>query len=156
MWHLRSRNGEQPLGNGSRRLEFLAVLGTSRDQETVAEFASESKWDFTIVSTLEAAHARLHAALPAVVLLDRELLGEDWRPQVCLFARPGAEPGIAGLPASCVILASPVMDDYLFDELIKQGGFDLIAKPVRADELRRIGSLAVAYWKDRHRSPASG
>jgi DNA-binding NtrC family response regulator len=48
-----------------------------------------------------------------------------------------------------VILASSVSDHYLFEELIHQGGYDVIAKPLKLEELRRITRLALTFWKNR-------
>ena len=74
-----------------------------------------------------------------VILYDR-----DW---------PNAEGGttvqaLASSPhRSCVILASRVADDYLWQELIRCGGYDLLAKPFRADDVARALKLALSYWK---------
>jgi FixJ family two-component response regulator len=58
-----------------------------------------------------------------VVLCDRDLPGVDWRMAVQQLA--------GGQNRRCVILASPVVDDYLWEEVIHLGGYDVLAKPFR-------------------------
>ncbi len=123
-------------------------MGSARDRETVAEFARSNSWDLTVVGTFNEGLSFSANRNAAVVILDRDLPGKDWRSAVRSFAQSRATP--------CIILASSVMDDYLFEEIVKQGGFDTIAKPIRTDELRRIGGLAIKYWKSRVARNANG
>ena len=41
---------------------------------------------------------------------------------------------------------SGVADDYLCQELIRQGGYDILPKPLRADNAARVVKLALSYW----------
>jgi hypothetical protein len=43
-------------------------------------------------------------------------------------------------------LASRVADDYLWQELIRCGGHDLLAKPFRAEDAARALKLAASFW----------
>jgi FixJ family two-component response regulator len=73
-----------------------------------------------------------------IVLLDRDWPGAEWRTAV---ERLAAAPHCA-----CVILMSGVSDDYLLQELIRWGGYDILPKPLRADKAARVVKLALSYW----------
>jgi FixJ family two-component response regulator len=55
-----------------------------------------------------------------------------------------------------VILVSGVRDDYLWQEVIRRGGYDVLPKPLRADSVARIVKLALSYWKSAPKRVASG
>ena len=142
MWPLRSHSEEGTIFRDAHRSpDVLAILESSRDQTTVAEFATNSHWDLTVVPTLDQGFLLAAEKIVAIILLDRELAGSEWRSTVHRFAQHQPKP--------CIILASSVMDPYLFDEFVRQGGYDVVAKPLQADELRRIGHLAFTFWKNR-------
>ena len=61
-----------------------------------------------------------------IVLYDRDLPG-DWRGAIQRLPQ--------GCGARCVILASFVADDYLWEEVIRLGGYDVLPKPFRDDEV---------------------
>ena len=50
-------------------------------------------------------------------------------------------------PKSCVVLVSPVNDEYLWQEVIQYGGFDVITKPFQSDQIRRHIDHAWLFWK---------
>ena len=137
MWPKRSQPHEAR--TPARAPGILAIMGSSEDQATVANFAKSNGWAVAIVDTLDQTSKIAGKPEIAVIILDRDIVENDWQSTVRALAHRR--------PAPCVILASSVMDDYLFDEIVKQGGFDIVAKPIRADELRRIGNLAFTFWK---------
>jgi FixJ family two-component response regulator len=60
----------------------------------------------------------------------------------------------ASTHGACVILMSGVADDYLFQELIRRGGYDILPKPLRPDNAARVVKLALSYW-NRTTQPAA-
>jgi len=46
----------------------------------------------------------------------------------------------------CVLLVSRVVDDYLWNEVVRRGGYDVLSKPLREEEVARAIKLAWAYW----------
>jgi FixJ family two-component response regulator len=73
-----------------------------------------------------------------VILIDRDWPGTDWRLAVeCLAASPNH---------ACVILVSRAVDVYLWQELIRRGGYDVLAKPLQANHAARVVKLALSYW----------
>ena len=73
-----------------------------------------------------------------VILCDRDLPGNGWR---------GMVEGLASSPhRACVILVSAVVDTYLWNEVVRTGGFDVLSKPIRDDDVARAVRLAWSYW----------
>lgn len=142
MWPLRSqRHATRHVKISDGPPEMLAIMKSSQDQAALENFATSNGWDLTMLDTLPEASALSAKPNTGVIILDRDLTENDWRPAVHSLAQHR--------PAPCIILASSVLDEYLFDEIVKQGGFDIVAKPIRPDELRRIGGLALTFWKSR-------
>ncbi len=143
MWPLKSHQ------KGKSALSLLAILGSEEAREAAAEFAASQRWRLTLASTVEEACAFLRRnASVAVVLVDRDLDSGDWRSVVHNLAQEPLGPS--------VILASAVVDHYLFEEVVKQGGFDIVSKPLQADELRRTALLAWKFRERRWRERANG
>jgi len=46
---------------------------------------------------------------------------------------------------ACVILVSGVVDAYLWDEVVRKGGFDLLPKPLRKEGVIRTVRLARSH-----------
>lgn len=120
---------------------LLAVLPPVGDARPLFALAASHGWDLTVVHDPAEALSKVGARTFPVILLDRDVQEDDWRNWVRSFAQLR--------PTPSVILISSVSDHYLFEELVKQGGFDVIAKPLAADELQRVTRLAFAFWKNR-------
>ena len=120
---------------------LLAVLANPEERKLVTDLSQNNGWNLTVVATLEQGRAKISGQRLAVVLLDRDLAESDWRSMVRSFT--------CLHPAPCVILASFVSDHYLFEELIHQGGYDVVSKPLKLEEVSRITRLALTFWKNR-------
>ena len=129
MWPLKAHPHHQA------KILGFAVSGGDRD--IIADVAQSSSVPAALSSTLN----QNLAAGAAVVILDRDLVEIDWRAAVRTLVTSKLQP--------CVILVSSVVDDYLFEELVKHGGFDVVVKPIRADELKRVLKLALSFWRNR-------
>lgn len=113
-------------------IEVLAITGDAAQREALARIAEEFGWRLRLTASSREAEAALPARGGAVVIFDRDLPGEDWRLVL---------PRLARLPqAGCVLLASPVADDYLWQEVIRHHGHDVLPKPFQAAVVARIVS----------------
>ena len=74
-----------------------------------------------------------------LVIYDRDLPGEDWREA---FAKLGSQ----SRPLR-ILLASRVVDDYLWEQVIHNHGFDVVAKPFQPERLRRVVTFAWS-WRE--------
>lgn len=115
-------------------MTVLAVV-QSEAGERLQRLCTQKGWPLTLADTVASGFAALPRSGSVIVVLDRDLASPDWRPSVRQFA---SQPNCAG-----VVLASPVIDDYLWEEVIQQGGYDVVAKPIQDEEL--IHTLEFAW-----------
>ena len=82
-----------------------------------------------------------------VVLFDGDGLPSAWQELVA---------AVKDLPAPpCLIVTSQFTDDRMWAEVLKQGGFDVIAKPFQKSDVIRIVSSACRRWRHRHAQAAA-
>ena len=81
---------------------------------------------------------------PHIILLDRDLADGDWRDSLSACASSSA--GV------CTILISRVTDDYLWNEVVGNGGYDVLVKPLREQNVQRAVKFAWSYWNSTRRS----
>ncbi len=123
----------QPEPDGEPIPTLLAMIAPG-DAALLGEMLRGSTWSLSVVENLEEAAVLLTGEPARIVLLDRDLPGLDWRQAVRKLASAHSR----------VILASFVADDYLWEEVIHCGGYDVIAKPFREDELIHLIQFAWA------------
>jgi DNA-binding response OmpR family regulator len=126
----------------------VAVVCSPHDREAVSDCARATGWKLKLLDTVDQAVSIAGSEPVALIIVDRDLSEHDWRRSVQSLAKTLSTP--------CVLLASSVVDPYLFQELVKHGGFDVVPKPIQVKELARLGRLALAYWRNQHTSMASG
>jgi len=80
-----------------------------------------------------------------VILCDRDLPGAEWRDVMQILASAPQHPS--------VILTSRVVDDYLWQEVIHNGGYDVLPKPLREEDVVRSVRLAWSYWSSAMKMP---
>ena len=124
----------QPETNGEPTPTLLAMISRGPDAAALSEILRGSGWALSVAENLEDAAALLTAEPACIVLLDRDLPQVDWRQAVRRLANG----------QSRVILASFVADDYLWEEVIHCGGYDVLAKPFREDEVIHMIQFAWA------------
>ena len=133
----------RPLSPGEP-VKLVAITQNPDDAETLRHIASSCGWRISIVESSSAAMASLNEQPTPLVICDRDLSGEAWRDALAKIA---AQP-----QAVCVLLASRVVDDYLWHQVIRHHGYDVVAKPFQPEELRRAVTFAWSWrgWAHRH------
>jgi hypothetical protein len=153
-WHEPQNGGARPLGSSSdrpvstpanrrgpivaSRTPVIALAVSDHDREVLTGVYSGGPVDLYLAASRVEAWDVMHRLRSPVVLYDRDWPNAEWRTTVHTFASSPQRP--------CVILASRVADEYLWQELIRCGGHDLLAKPLRAEEVNRAVRLALSYW----------
>jgi DNA-binding NtrC family response regulator len=120
------------------RVPVVALVVNEQDRQVLASVSDQEPFDVHFAESYEVARAVANQLTAPIVLLDRDWPGAEWRTAV---ERLAAAPHCA-----CVILMSGVSDDYLLQELIRWGGYDILPKPLRADKAARVVKLALSYW----------
>ena len=130
------------LGRRSRpRPDCLAVIGLiggERDRRILDGVCARHHWSVVFADSCDEARRALDRIEAPVVLCDRDLPGEEWRQVVEALA--------ASPQPSCILLLSKVVDDYLRDAVVGGGGYDVLRKPLREDEVAHAIRLAWTYW----------
>jgi CheY-like chemotaxis protein len=124
-------------GGSHSSVRLLAIIPAPDDAEQLRRIVGGLGWSVFIVDTPAEAMARLQTEPVTAAICDQDLPEEDWR---VVMNR------IATLPKSpCVLLASRVMDQYLWNEVIQCRGYDVVSKPFQSEELRRVVAFALSF-----------
>jgi DNA-binding NtrC family response regulator len=132
-------------GNGvavadpSPGIPVVALVTGDRDRDLLKNIGMRDHLDFHFANTCGDAWNAANRLKSPVVLCERDLPGMEWQDTVRILA--------SAIPHPCVILTSPVVDDYLWHETVARGGYDVLARPLREEEAARSIQLALAYWK---------
>jgi DNA-binding response OmpR family regulator len=119
----------------------IAVVGlvTNREDRQLLDGICEgNRWRLFFAETCEEAKSALDRLNAPVILYDRDLPGKGWRETVEELAASPAR--------ACVILLSTVLDTYLRDEVLRNGGYDVLCKPLQEADVVRAVRLASWYW----------
>ena len=125
-------------------VKLVVITQNPDDSQALLKVACGYGWRISIVGSSEAAIAALNEQPTPLVICDRDLPGEAWSE---VLAK------IAAMPqAVCVLLASRVVDDYLWRQVIRHHGYDVVSKPFQPEELRRAVIFAWSWrgWAHRH------
>ncbi len=120
-------------------IPVVAVIPAGDHANSFEQVVAGSRWRVVPVRSCEEAMAAVRHYSAPVVIYDREVPGADWREHVRNM-RASAHP-------VCLILVSRVADAYLWDAVIECGGFDVITKPFRREQVLRALEFAFAHWK---------
>ena len=115
----------------------MVALLEETDRAVVTDVCRRSGWDVSFAESCAEARALLERVKAQIVFMDRDLAGTDWRDAMTSLAGLRAQP--------CIVLISRVLDVYLWYEVVRYGGYEILAKPLRADEVSRVVRLAWSY-----------
>jgi DNA-binding NtrC family response regulator len=121
------------------RISIVALVVSDHDREVLIRISAHEPVDVHFAQSHVDAWEAMNRLNSPLILYDRDWPNGEWRTAVQTFSSSPRR--------SCVILASRVADDYLWQELIRCGGYDLLAKPFRADDVARSLKLALSYWR---------
>jgi DNA-binding NtrC family response regulator len=120
------------------RITLVALVVGDQDRKLLAEISARNQWSVHFTDTCGEAWVVLNQLKAPVILCDRDLPGREWRDVMQMMA--------SSAHSACAILLSRVVDDYLWNEVIGKGGYDVLAKPLREDDVVRSVRLAWSYW----------
>ena len=122
----------------------LAVLPSIEDQVLVRQVFSFSRWEVRFAGSFQQAATTLQEV--GVVISDDHLPDRyEWKD---LLYRTWSQT----LPQPFIV-TSRTADDLLWGKVISLGGFDVLAKPLRPNELFRVVASAWSFWKEQRFSP---
>jgi hypothetical protein len=132
-----SAHGKDDLDSGA------ALLVITRDSELYAGITEVvSEWRWTISRQQEilvGLNSGPSIASPfSIVIYDGDSTNGSWKEAFSTLKATDGDP--------CILLASRVFDPYLWNEVIRCGGFDVIAKSAGREQLMRTLRFAW-FWK---------
>jgi DNA-binding response OmpR family regulator len=134
----------QPNNAPRLRITIVSVLLDDQDRSLIAELCFENQWDVFFAKTCDEARQVSEQIKPHVILLDRDLVDGDWRNSLSACAASSA--------GACTMLISRVADDYLLNEVVSNGGYDVLPKPLREQDVLRAVKFAWSYWNSTKQS----
>ncbi|HCC59495.1 MAG TPA: hypothetical protein DEQ47_19975 [Solibacterales bacterium] len=131
MWRHKQNERQAPL-------QVLAVTTFAGDVSALGELAAAEGWQLETCASVSEAVVLLARIPGRVVLLDRDVSALGWR---------GALTALLASRESRVVLISPVTDDFLWDEVVRLGGYDVITRPLDAARTLSAVNLAVTAMR---------
>lgn len=126
------------------RLSVVALVAPGGDRDLLTQLAAEHRWTLQFAQTYGDAVQMLSDSDIPIILCDRDM-DADWRDVIRTMA--------AAPHPVYTILVSSVADDYLWTELVRWGGHDLLTTPLRETEVLRAMRLAWSYWNSSMKNP---
>jgi DNA-binding NtrC family response regulator len=111
-----------------------------QDRSLITKVCEGNQWDVFFANTCDEARQMAEKIKPQIILLDRDMADGDWRHALSAFSSASS--------GACTILISRVADDYLWNEVVCNGGYDVLAKPLREQDVLRAVRLAWFYWNN--------
>jgi len=116
----------------------ILVVSVSLDDRLVLEgLGKQHAWELRFTSSPREGFnlaAQTHFDL---ILCDRSQYGYPWREVMERLASIS--------PRSCILLVSPVSDDYLWGDVLQQGGYDVLIRPLREKAVLHSIDAAVRF-----------
>src|SRR5450756_755842 len=143
-----------PAGRGQTPAMIPILLASERDDDyrTLRALLQNTKWTLVRPLSWGEVSSFCDRAVNPVVLVDRHFQGSDWRFTVSSLLNTTA--------SCCLILLSDVSDPYLWNELVQQGGFEVLARPFERSEVLRTLAFAQKHceadWPPLHLPPENG
>jgi DNA-binding NtrC family response regulator len=119
-------------------VRVLAVTENADTARRLNDLFVGTRWKLAIARSCEEAHQRLTSGNPCVVLCEAKLSDGCWRTILDETKSLENPPKI--------IVTSNQADEKLWTEVLTEGAYDLLPKPLDKTELFRIVSLACRDW----------
>jgi DNA-binding NtrC family response regulator len=116
---------------------IIALLANETDRQVVSDFCLRHDCDASFADTCAEARSLMARVKAQILFMDRDLAGADWKESMADFASFSG--GI------CIVLISSVVDGYLWNEVVRNGGYEVLAKPLREDDVAKAVRLAWSY-----------
>lgn len=123
------------------KVQVLLVSARAEDRRNLQAILKGTPWDMVEVGDRAGAVEALQRSAFPIVLYDRDLAGGAWQ--------DGLQMLLAACGRACVILLSSVADEYLWNEVVQGGGFDVLTRPFRKEQVVATLDFAYTHWKTR-------
>jgi len=139
-WKLQPKGPSQSnqLAASEPEITLVALVLSEWNRAVLSRLAKEHRWEIHFALTSVEAWEVLNERKAQIFLFEREVEGGEWR---------GVIRNVTAAPRLvCAILISDVTDDYLWNEVVRWGGHDVLVAPLREENVLRAIRLAWLYW----------
>ena len=128
------------LGKGAKaRPTLVAVFGQGEDRLSLESLLSPWEWEVIWTRTCAEAVAAVRRTAAPIIVCDERFADGEWKE---LWNELGNDPGPPEF-----ILASRLADERLWAEQLNLGGYNLLTKPFRPEEVIRTIHGALTEWQ---------
>lgn len=118
---------------------ILAMTLPGRDTEKFWRIGSRRGWEVLMANDWEEGLQLLSLRKTGVILVDRRLIEPDWQDSLRMLLRPNR--------TLCVVLISPTADDSFWEDVIRQGGYDVLKTPLDEKRVIETTQFAWKFWR---------
>ena len=133
----------RPLPGTTNRVQVLVISPEQRDCHTLSQIFDHTSWSLDRAETISSTAEHLATQDYPVILCDEFLPDGDWKDVYALAQT-------MTIPAHVIVL-SRAADDRFWADVLNTGGYDVLAKPLRAEEVLHAIGAAWRHWMDRRR-----
>jgi DNA-binding response OmpR family regulator len=123
------------------RALILSVSGSQTDHTTLRRIIADTQWRLAAADTCREARQKLPLIGPLVIFCECLLRDGTWKDVLKLVSDVDEPPFL--------VVTSRLADDFLWSEVLNLGGYDVLSKPLVADEVRQV--LASIWTHRGHR-----
>ncbi len=120
-----------------KRLSILVVSMFLGDRLLLEQLGKQRDWELKFTNSAREGFALASRNRFELILCDRNQVGHPWREVMGRLA--------AVSPRSCILLVSPVNLDYLWGDVLQQGGYDVLTRPLREKAVLDVFDAAVRF-----------
>jgi AmiR/NasT family two-component response regulator len=114
-------------------IPVLLASVAEQDRRALRQMLAQTAW--SLIEPPDPLFELRRAAIP-IVLCERDHL---WQKRLADIKSARRD--------TCVVLLSDVADEYLFNEIVQRGGFDVLTRPLRRDRVLSMLDFAHQHWK---------
>jgi DNA-binding response OmpR family regulator len=133
-------------GRGATTIPVLVVSTRSEDHRHVCESLEKGPWLVVEARNWKAAMSLSQCLVFPVIVCDRDLPGPDGNSTVRSLT--------GGWRTASIVLLTDQWDADLWESVLQQGGFDVLMRPLVADDVLAVLETAYRQWVDGRPSAA--
>ena len=137
-------------GNGSQ-IRVLSISKHPEDHATLRRILTGLPWEVSAVTNCRQAVGQLTREQISLIFCESLLEDGTWK-SILGHIRGDARPPL-------LVVTSRVADEHLWAEVLNLGGYDVLAKPFNAEEVRHVcttASLWLVHLADPRQTAAAG
>jgi DNA-binding response OmpR family regulator len=119
------------------RVSILALSIPLEDRFFLERLGELNNWALRFADSPREGFRMAAQSYFQLILCDRHQPGHPWREVMDRLA--------ASSPRSCILLVSPMSDDYLWSDVLQQGGYDVLVRPLREKAVLHSIDAAVRF-----------